>query len=1000
MRKKLLLIISLIMVSLSFFLGGCTKTEDKLEISFDQTEINFTYGMDTSKEVTLSLKNASENTDILFSETTKGIVNIVREDAEDKSWVKFTVTPKGTGSTRVIAYNATNSAIQAYFNVNVFQQVTDVYERKGVTLYCQVGGKLTLSANSHFNVSPDNANKGDLVYEKVEEGSTANVVVNRETGVIDATGADVVAGILKVKVYPWYNEDLAHILTIHVLKAISPSDVTLLRDSAPYELKHGVVNKIQLVKTKEEFAQTELVFSVSSDDNQIIEGTFEIANNAIAAIQQTDLTSFVVKSKELGATQVKFILNIQGVTNNAIAPLEYNFEIEVIDIPVDILLNGVSGKGVVHDLVIYNIYGENTLGQQLRFTLSPSSVIDKYANIVIALPAGAQDLISLFYEDGSEVDYSEGNRVIISADTTLYVSALPTVTTGTLEITAEAEISSLYDEPDELVRTTVRFTIKQGLSKLMFAHNNELYLPVGRTLNINLTVPEDELSNADTSRIICIDDYDKESITVDPTQNDLLFIVTAHKASTQALVFDSGNGHTARLILHVYNPLTSVKLETESIYENGSIGEKKYREDNKEILESIVVAVGTTLPVFIYTNDNATISRINREAKGSTISLNQDLVTVTSVGSSEYIVTVVGYTGDYEDFNEYPEEQDIEESFTLKITITGYVPISSITLTPLRATVYNAASVGYYKMDALSNLTLKSIIYPSSATTKDNVSWIIQEDPGFDKYTLTEVDNNTMIFSVKPSISAVIEETITIVVSISEYNRTYTQKCIITVLAAKQVTNIAFSNVIGNTITFDARKGLNEINSFKIQANVIPVDATNQNLRYHIVDEFGNFVKESNAIFSVTPDGIVTPLKGGVGYLRVAAEDSFDSANSPKMSVILEIIILDGKSEKTAFTISNVDELRAIGNSKETMSLYYVLADNIDIAQSKEWKNGWEPIGAKATVKESYPFTGQLSGRYVRKIYDSVTGEERELETNYCINNFIHKCICWCNRCM
>lgn len=985
MRKRLLFIISLLMITLSVFLGGCTKPNDNLSLEFDKTEINFTYGMDESEEVLLTINNASENTDILFTETTKGVVNIAKESAEDNSWIKLTLTPKGPGSTRIIAYNAVNSVVQTYFNVNVYQQISNIYEREGVSLYCELGNTLILSANSHFNVSPENANKADLVYEKIEESSTTDAVIGRETGVIDATNATK-AGILNVKVYPWYNEELFYTISIKVLKNLEYENVTVLKDDVEF-----IERNIQLVKTKEEYSSTTLFFSVIKIENHLAEGTFIIENPTIVAVQKTDLTEFVIKSKELGETTITFYINMQGATSESFRPLVYVYTIEVIDIPVDINVNGESAKGKTLSMVIYNIYGENTLGQELRFTLSPSSVIAKYSDIILRFPVEAQEKIALYRSDGSAVDLSLGN-LIIPADTTLYIAALPTVKTGSISISAEAAISSTYDDDNELVKTTMSFTIKQGLSKLMFDHADLLYMPAGESMLLNLAILDEEKDNADTSRISYSFDNDRSLIIT--KVNDLTYRVTAISAGVKTITFNSGNGHSATLNIVIYNPLTSLILETETIYENGSIGEKIY---DGTSLQKVYVAVGTTFPVYALTNSGATIAKVFREKKsGDSVTINQNLVTVKSEGESVYEVTVTGYRhADTEELNEHPEAEMLEVSFTYSIKIEGYIPVSSISLSPLNASIYDSSSVGYYKVDSLAKLRLDAMVYPSSATNASALTWEVQgiEDYLYDFENFSGDDETSKIFTAKNFTNYLVEKaTATIIVSITDHNRTYTQKCTITISLAQRIETITFSNVVGNTLTFDARKGLNtSVNSFKIESNIYPVDAVNTNLRYIVLDKDKNKVQDlSTAVFNVSADGIVTPLKGGIAYLRVAPEDSYTSANDPTRYVDILIKVLDGKSEETAYTISTVDELVQIGSSKSTMSLYYVLCDNIDISQSA-YKDRWVPIGTRDKTEDCLPFVGQLSGRYTRLVpsVDGDVNKTRTIVSDYSIRNLV-----------
>ena len=157
--------------------------------------------------------------------------------------------------------------------------------------------------------------------------------------------------------------------------------------------------------------------------------------------------------------------------------------------------------------------------------------------------------------------------------------------------------------------------------------------------------------------------------------------------------------------------------------------------------------------------------------------------------------------------------------------------------------------------------------------------------------------------------------TISIVATIKELNRTYTQTLSITILDAKMVSDISVVG-IGDSIYIENVDETTK--TFNINAVAFPNDAYNTKLRYDFVDQSGNIVGD----IKISNDGIMT-IPAGIGlsgYVRIAAEDCFQENSSTgeyqpvgvegKNIILIPTLIANGTSKETAISINSKEELQ------------------------------------------------------------------------------------------
>ncbi len=195
--------------------------------------------------------------------------------------------------------------------------------------------------------------------------------------------------------------------------------------------------------------------------------------------------------------------------------------------------------------------------------------------------------------------------------------------------------------------------------------------------------------------------------------------------------------------------------------------------------------------------------------------------------------------------------------------------------------------------------------------------------------------------------------TITAKIKLNKFGgREYSATCTVRVQKAVKVSALYVDNLAYSQINFDSRKGLNDAsNVVALQTRVAPANAFDKTLQYDIVSD------TTDPVFKVSSDGVVTPLRGGIGILRIAPQDSYKNATSPDESIAryITVIVQDGKTKQTAYSVQSMQDLMDIGKNAESLNSYYYLANDIELDDS------FRTIGSMAN-----PFTGYLSGCELR----------------------------------
>ena len=969
MRKRIVTFLMLLIAFVGVNLTGCSvfqQSGTRITVSSDEITIRLDEEKDDGSEIntatfTITVDNF-DNSHISFRIENEGVVTYSSVRKIDRYDV--TVTGVKAGQAKLIAFLAENSKVSKEIIVNVIRPIRELSVKQDYIHYVAMGQKNMIKVSDCIIISPIDGDASEIKYYLQENYNSLNVTVNENTGEIDATNATSSGEIVvRAKV----NDNVYTDILVKVIKAVDSDSISISRkyalDSEPlmvYDYGEQVYNTIPMVKTIEYYSEVE--FEITYDMDLIDQKLNVTKTGQSIAVQKLTDDKILVKSVGLGKSKITFEFSISGA-EDFIEPTIVEFEMNVIESPYDINLNGESAKECnnVFEKSIFNRYATGDYGMAFRFTLSPSSLLEENSDITIEFldPSKAKNALIVLDSEGNRLGYDVSGVNFtgifqIKAGETIYIkSTLNEVSTvSTYSFKATADITNTYNK-GELVYCQVNLNVYEGITELTTA-NNKYYLAMGDEQGQSIILGTGNM-NGDTSQITYSIENDKIRVSKVTNTN---YIVYGAELGESSITFDSGNGYVLTIRFTIYGELTGFKVKTQNQYENGYIGSVEY--DNLQSLSKIYVKTKGGFPVEIETNAGATVGKIkyevNEQSQGY-VSISGNYISVLGTGKATVTVYVFGYN----EFGLVDEGDAFRKSFVVQ----GYVPINEISLNVTAKTLKDYTTVAFNEVSRDSQIKLKVSIYPNNALVdEEDIRWTVVGSFG----SINKTNGLETTFTAGPIDSQDVNSGLVKVVAyVSDKGRTYSAECAITVEKAILVEDIKFSNVFNSKIYFDARDGLASYdsgviadtrNNFEIVSNVYPVDAHNKRIRY-IYD--GQYDLLGRPVFVVSDSGIVQPVRGGVATLKIVPDDVYidefnyrqTSANLPRL---IKIVVADGSSMETAYRITNAQDLMDIGSNKNAMNLYYVLANNIDLSSIKDWT----PIGSY-----TLPFTGHLSGKYV-----------------------------------
>lgn len=995
MKQKLFGIAFVFMIAICGCLTACgvDYTNAKITVQNDTYDIVWNENGDEEANTInfqMKIQDLEEGT-LSYSAKNDGVV-LVKLNKENSTTYNVSVTAVRPGTAVIKVFLVENDAIYKNVTINVKQPIWSLSIKEDYEYYASVGTYTPLNLGTNLIVWPTNADRTQIKYEIVENANDLDVSISQD-GVLNTTSCTQ-PGKIVVKLFT--NDEIYTQLVVNVVQAVSANDVNV---SMRYNNNKGFTNlwsggeqvtkDIELIKTGSSNPELSYIADYSQANITIdtiyafsqYEVMYKLDGKSAGSLFENgkwytlDSNKLTLQSLQLGTTKLTIKINVKGAMG-FLDDIVMEYNVNVIDAPTSIEVTDPTAENSrniyydelnkVYQCNVYDSYAEGIIGQAISFNVKPASVTEINAKIVLDVSDLQDGKIEFFDKDGIKLEPKAG-KIEVYSNETLYVKSL---TNENYVPTYEIKVYSKFSEKfvadgGALVDETLRISLYTGITSIKIEGKSDVYLDMTGLFS-NMETISLNIGNASANTDFIYYEVENDGIVSVSKVNNLTYTVKGLSQGETKITFYSGNGYRTVLNAKVYVPVTSAYIDTESEFENGYIGYREF--DDSGRLSNIAVQTQGSFNFDIITNEFATIHKIdyriqNNEAGNSIIELqsNTNTIIVHGVGTAQVTVIVYGYT------NNGVQTQGEARSFSFKVT--GYIPVQNIDLSSTFIKVKDPSTVSYNKISNYCKANLAVSVNPSNATYKEeDITWSYEGDNCY-------LSNSTGLFTTLTALpikgSDQDSYTFTVTVSLKVFGRTLTKQCIVVIEKAVKVSNIYVDNVPFGQLTFDSRKGLGDTsnNKVKLDTRILPEDAFDKSLQYDVVYSVSND-KSGNPVFSVSQDGVVTPLRGGMGILRIAPQDSFVNADKPDENVCkyITIVVEDGTTEATAYSVANAQDLKNIGATQQSLASYYKLANNISLIGHQ-----WKSIGDK-----NNPFTGWFSGSNI--IYEKVINEDGEYE--------------------
>lgn len=935
--RRFSLLILVLFVMAGGFLAGCGDKYKNMSITSDaQQGLTLYVGDEESNtgKITFTVNGAGDkiSTDLVFSFKSHEEDRIVEIVKTEKDGNKTTVTLQAPdnsngGETTLVALTkegnkSTSVKISCVIKANSMKTNTN-YKPLIVA-----GNSMTINASDALVFAPSNTTQKHIKFTLANQLQGVSI---SESGLLvvekDATATSV--DILATNLDNSSLEDQK--ITVKIIRAVEKEDV-VIKDA-----NGNVVTAINLSTNRVNESSIMLRAYITNDSDENYITNFSLVATSDTTLSDTSCATIekigggsdvVVRAIDKGSCLLKVSVKVQG----------YDAIVQEITLPVvcDELPSSISVNGNIenYELEIYSKYN-NTLGTKFVTIIGSEFVDDK--RYVLQLDKSQAENVKILREDRTELkpmivdgENTNDDFDIIDSGSVIYVQGLNANAKTLLRFVAYASIGH---EDETAITVTLTTLIGAESLDVKFVdadkaiRTNTVFVEEGKSVSVGY---EADNENASTKGILVVENSDNKLISavVEDGENPLITI-TGLKAgiSSAKLVLPNGT-ETRDFSIYVFKPADDVFASVDSPLDNKNIAQVDYKNGS---LSKFVMSLGTGTAVKFSTKpDDGTIYDI------SCVAENADNTNVISISSSGYIVSKnVGTATVNVTIKTLKTQADgmvAVVELTLTFDVVVYIPISSISLSQKTATLIWKEDTNYTQYQNREHITkLDLSIFPRSAYVEaDQISWVasngaenfLELTPSADGRSCEvlasrgDVEQTTMIATVKAFVTL--------------YGTTISQSCIITIVRPQKVTDIAV-NIQGQTdnktMYFDSRKGLstnegafdaNGVAPKTIVTTILPENATNKTIKYANYD---------SDIVYVDEQGNVYPLSAGKTTITVFAEDKQNWLGEITDSYKeITVIVADGKTEDTAFLISNEADFIAIKNG---LNYFYSLTDNV-----------------------------------------------------------------------
>lgn len=958
--KKFFALFALILVAaIPLCLVGCKSKYDNLSIEMESSyEIVLGESSDDSITIEARVSGSSDENGgrLSFSPDNDKLVKISQEYKNGINYITLKALAPGKVN---IEARTLEGGVTKTFVVNIIQPIKNFTVKSG-DFWVIRGGEWKIDVEKNLNLEPTNTTQTDFV---VSFGTSQDITGLEIENNILTVARDSIQDEIVLNVQSASNSDIApKEIKLDVLDELVEIDKDTQATQSRFDdgdvlifeknesmLTYNKLEELNIISNLLSESEKEVVVRVYSSREVDVdfESNSRLAVKKISSSKtyktngQVEYTDFVFSVRFADTvssgttTSLNFVVSYVGFDlKKQLSEITVAYELA----PKTILVND---QADLTEFTLYNFYSIAKKGQKLQFGVLPTSVSSENSKMVLLNKDNFEnvfDYLQFFRNNGEE--FFEGDT--INAGEIVYARAKSGVRTGSFEVLLRTKY--VNPQTNAPLSKILKFNVLSGITEMNFANDENVNIQLNSAQNSAEILFDVAPANIDITKIhveevsglafstIAVKSQTAEGLT-------LRFVVSAKNVGNYRIKVYSENGIEITKNLKVVNALESVVLSVPSPNENSVVGDRQIIGGE---LRYVAVSLGGAIPLEENILPNNSSYRVEYSYfEGDSMpeyALSSydypNLVASTSVGVLDYsqllgykkiVALKQGYTVIRAKYipigienNQSAELEPIYKYFVVQ----AYKPIRTIVMSSNYATLYSLKSVGVFnKHQTMTKIQLS--VYPNDATYANSIVWDYDNSG---EYFVFDEENLT-VSAIKRYAG-----TISIVATIKELNRTYTQTLSITILDAKMVSDISVVG-IGDSIYIENVDETTK--TFNINAVAFPNDAYNTKLRYDFVDQSGNVFGD----IKISNDGIMT-IPAGIGlsgYVRIAAEDCFQENSSTgeyqpvgvegKNIILIPTLIANGTSKETAISINSKEELQKIDTKK-----HYKIQKNLDVS--------------------------------------------------------------------
>lgn len=958
--KKFFALFALILVAaIPLCLVGCKSKYDNLSIEMESSyEIVLGESSDDSITIEARVSGSSDENGgrLSFSPDNDKLVKISQEYKNGINYITLKALAPGKVN---IEARTLEGGVTKTFVVNIIQPIKNFTVKSG-DFWVIRGGEWKIDVEKNLNLEPTNTTQTDFV---VSFGTNQDITGLEIENNILKVARDSIQDEIVLNVQSASNSDIApKEIKLNVLDELVEIDKDTQATQSRFDdgdvvifeknesmLTYNKLEELNIISNLLSESEKEVVVRVYSSREVDVdfESNSRLAVKKISSSKtyktngQVEYTDFVFSVRFADTvssgttTSLNFVVSYVGFDlKKQLSEITVAYELA----PKTILVND---QDDLSEFTLYNFYSTAKKGQKLQFGVLPTSVSSENSKMMLLNKDNFEnvfDYLQFFRSNGEE--FFEGD--LINAGETIYARAKSGVRTGSFEVLLRTKY--VNPQTNAPLSKILKFNVLSGIIEMNFANDENVNIQLNSAQNSAEILFDVAPANIDITKIhveevsglafstIAVKSQTAEGLT-------LRFVVSAKNVGNYRIKVYSENGIEITKNLKVVNALESVVLSVPSPNENSVVGDRQIIGGE---LRYVAVSLGGAIPL----EENILPNNSSYRVEYSYFEVDSmpeyalssydypNLVASTSVGVLDYsqllgykkiVALKQGYTVIRAKYipigienNQSAELEPIYKYFVVQ----AYKPIRTIVMSSNYATLYSLKSVGVFnKHQTMTKIQLS--VYPNDATYANSIVWDYDNSG---EYFVFDEENLT-VSAIKRYAG-----TISIVATIKELNRTYTQTLSITILDAKMVSDISVVG-IGDSIYIENVDETTK--TFNINAVAFPNDAYNTKLRYDFVDQSGNVFGD----IKISNDGIMT-IPAGIGlggYVRIAAEDCFQENSSTgeyqpvgvegKNIILIPTLIANGTSKETAISINSKEELQKIDTKK-----HYKIQKNLDVS--------------------------------------------------------------------